>query len=78
LDCEYVRPSCPFMGDNKWYMLYWGFDGVVNSIGCAESFDLIHWTKCGVLLRGTNEHDGITGSQVVNGRVYYATFDNGM
>ena len=75
-DKIYLRPSVPVFIDLKWYMFYWGFDGAIHSMGIATSTDLVNWTKEGKILSGTNEHDGITASQIIGNRIYYTTWDN--
>ena len=75
-DSVYLRPSCPVLIGSMWVMFYWGFNGLIHSMGVAVSTDLIHWQKTGKLLSGTDSHNGVTASQVIGNRIYYTTWDN--
>lgn len=52
VDCPFV-----FSHNNKFYMMFVGFDGKGYQTGLAVSSDLIHWEKLGVILK-REEHNG--------------------
>jgi predicted GH43/DUF377 family glycosyl hydrolase len=49
VDCPFV-----FFHNDHFYMTFVGFDGVGYQTGLAESSNLIHWTKSGVILSREN------------------------
>lgn len=46
VDCPFV-----FYHNDRFYMMYVGFDGIGYQTGLAVSDDLIHWEKIGVILK---------------------------
>ncbi|EQD72980.1 hypothetical protein B1A_05177 [mine drainage metagenome] len=46
VDCPFVFESC-----GRYYMTYVGFDGIGYQTGLAESDDLEHWRRAGLILR---------------------------
>lgn len=60
-----VRPSCPILIGNIWYMWYWGFgnaDPSDHAMGLASSRDLINWTKKGRVMYRDSATDGVAAS----------------
>jgi predicted GH43/DUF377 family glycosyl hydrolase len=49
-DSKFVDGPFVFRGPDRFYMSYYGFDGTGYQTGLAESDDLIHWRKRGILL----------------------------
>lgn len=78
-DSKYVRPSKPIFINDRWFMFYWGYNGI-HSMGLAESTDLIHWKKLGKLISGRDNHTGITASETLYEgnkiRIWYKMFNN--
>ncbi|NLO83390.1 MAG: hypothetical protein GX094_10120 [Clostridiales bacterium] len=52
VDCPFV-----FFHQNRFYMLYVGFDGIGYQTGLAVSDDLLHWQRKGIILK-RQEHVG--------------------
>ena len=48
-----LKVDCPFVFENcgRFYMTYLGFDGIGYQTGLAESDDLEHWRRAGLILR---------------------------
>ncbi|WP_346344716.1 hypothetical protein [Sphingomonas sp. dw_22] len=49
-DSQFVDAPLMFRGPDRFYMAYYGFDGTGYQTGLAESDDLIHWRKRGIIL----------------------------
>jgi len=49
-DSDSVDTPIPFSVDDKFYMLYIGFDGTGYQSGLATSDNLLHWRKLGVVM----------------------------
>lgn len=49
-DSDMVGCSFIFRNEDKWYMMYVGFDGKGYRTGLAESDDLITWKRLGLIL----------------------------
>lgn len=45
VDCPFV-----FFAYNRFYMMFVGFDGIGYQTGLAESHDLVHWKRLGLIL----------------------------
>jgi len=58
-DSKGVDSAFVFSKDGTFYMTYVGFDGVGYQTGLAESKDLVHWRKDGIILR-RNPHSKYT------------------
>lgn len=54
VDCPFV-----FSANDRFYMTFIGFDGIGYQTGLAESHDLIHWKRLGLIL-GRDPSDPIT------------------
>ena len=49
-DSEFVDAPLVFRGRDRFYMAHYGYDGIGYQTGLAESDDLIHWRKRGLIL----------------------------
>src|SRR3546814_9105158 len=49
-DSKFVDAPLVIRGPDRFYMYYYGFDGVGYQTGLAESDDLLNWRKRGIAL----------------------------
>jgi hypothetical protein len=49
-DSKFVDGPFVFRGPDRFYMTYYGFDGIGYQTGLAESDDLVRWRKLGIAL----------------------------